>query len=221
MKRVGIYLRVSTSGQTTENQRRELEAVVARSGWELVCIYEDVGISGAARQAARVKSVLKDATARKVNMIAALSVDRLGRSLQDLLGFLTDLHALGCHLYLHQQALDTSTPSGRGHVSDVRRLCRVRARHDPRAGQCGPRAGQEARHQIRSSSDQVICGSAHPRTSCAGHGRFEDREDPWGGNVRRSACYSTEVASFSEHQTPRVLRKIPTSNGGCFLCGGP
>jgi DNA invertase Pin-like site-specific DNA recombinase len=47
MKRVGIYMRVSTSVQTTENQRRELEAVVARSGWELVGIYEDAGISSA------------------------------------------------------------------------------------------------------------------------------------------------------------------------------
>jgi DNA invertase Pin-like site-specific DNA recombinase len=46
-------------------------------------------------------------------MVAAWSVDRLGRSLQDLVGFLTELHALSCDLYLHQQALDTSTPSGR------------------------------------------------------------------------------------------------------------
>jgi DNA invertase Pin-like site-specific DNA recombinase len=56
---------------------------------------------------------LKDAIARKINMIASWSVDRLGRSLQDLVGLLTDLQALGCDLYLHQQALDTSTPSGR------------------------------------------------------------------------------------------------------------
>ena len=39
MKRVGIYLRVSTNGQTTDNQRRELEAVAARSGWQVVGIY--------------------------------------------------------------------------------------------------------------------------------------------------------------------------------------
>ena len=115
MKRVGIYLRVSTGGQTTENQRRELEAVAARSGWQVVSLYEDAGISGAKGRDQRpgFDRLLKDATARKVNMIAAWSVDRLGRSLQDLVGFLTELQALGCHLYLHQQALDTSTPSGR------------------------------------------------------------------------------------------------------------
>src|SRR3954466_4019988 len=115
MKRVGIYLRVSTDSQTTLNQRLELEAVAKRSGWEVVGVYEDAGISGAKGRDKRpgFDRLLKDATARKVNMIAAWSVDRLGRSLQDLVGFLTELRALGCGLYLHQQALDTSPPSGR------------------------------------------------------------------------------------------------------------
>jgi DNA invertase Pin-like site-specific DNA recombinase len=92
-----------------------LEAVAARSGWEIVGIYEDAGISGAKGRDERpgFDRLLKDATARKINMIAAWSVDRLGRSLQHLVCFLTDLRALGCNLYLHQQALDTSTPPGR------------------------------------------------------------------------------------------------------------
>jgi DNA invertase Pin-like site-specific DNA recombinase len=115
MKRVGIYVRVSTDAQTTENQRRELEAVAARSGWKIIDIYEDAGISGAKGRDRRpgFDRLLKDATARKINMIAAWSVDRLGRSLQHLVSFLNDLQALDCDLYLHQQALDTSTPSGR------------------------------------------------------------------------------------------------------------
>ena len=114
-KRVGIYIRVSTDGQTTANQRRELEAVAARSGWEIVGFYEDAGISGSKGRDKRpgFDRLLRDATARKVDMIAAWSVDRLGRSLQHLVGFLNELQALGCDLYLHQQALDTSTPSGR------------------------------------------------------------------------------------------------------------
>jgi DNA invertase Pin-like site-specific DNA recombinase len=76
---------------------------------------KDAGISGAKGRDKRpgFDRLLKDATSRKVNMVAAWSVDRLGRSLQDLVGFLTELRALGCHLYLHQQALDTSTPAGR------------------------------------------------------------------------------------------------------------
>jgi DNA invertase Pin-like site-specific DNA recombinase len=104
MKSVGIYIRVSTDGQTTANQRRELEAVAARSGWEIVGIYEDDGISGAKGRDKRpgFDRLLKDATARKIDMVAAWSVDRLGRSLQHLLGFLNELQALGCDLYLHQ-----------------------------------------------------------------------------------------------------------------------
>ena len=115
-RRVGIYLRVSTDGQTTENQRRELEAVAARSGWEVVGFYEDGGISSGAKgrdQRPGFDRLIKDATARKINMIAAWSVDRLGRSLQHLVGFLNELQALNCNLYLHQQAIDTTTPSGR------------------------------------------------------------------------------------------------------------
>jgi DNA invertase Pin-like site-specific DNA recombinase len=114
-KRVGIYLRVSTDGQTTENQRRESEGVAQRSGWEVVGIYEDAGISGSNGRDKRpgFDRLLNDATARKINMIAAWSVDRLGRSLQDLVGFLNELQSLHCNLYLHQQAIDTTTPSGK------------------------------------------------------------------------------------------------------------
>src|SRR5215216_450927 len=116
-KRIALYLRVSTTNghQTTDNQRIELEAVAARRGWEVVAIYEDNGISGAKGRDKRpgFDRLLKDATTGKFVMIAAWSVDRLGRSLQDLVAFLNELQAIGCGLYLHQQALDTTTPSGR------------------------------------------------------------------------------------------------------------
>jgi DNA invertase Pin-like site-specific DNA recombinase len=114
-KRVALYLRVSTDEQTTANQRRELEDVARRAGWIIVDTYEDAGISGAKGRNGRpaFDKMLKDATARKFDMIAAWAVDRLGRSLQDLLHFLDDLRSLGIDLYLHQQRLDTSTPSGR------------------------------------------------------------------------------------------------------------
>ncbi len=114
-KRVAFYLRVSTGEQTTENQRRELMAVAERTGWEVVEVYEDAGISGAKGRDKRpaFDRLLKDATRRRFDMVAAWSVDRLGRSMVDLVGFLNDLRALSVDLYLHQQALDTSTPSGR------------------------------------------------------------------------------------------------------------
>lgn len=115
MKRVGIYLRVSTDQQTTENQRRVLLEVAERSGWEVVAIFEDQGISGAKGRDQRpgFDALLKAVSRREIDMVAAWSVDRLGRSLPDLIGLLTDLQAKGCDLFLHQQALDSSSASGR------------------------------------------------------------------------------------------------------------
>jgi DNA invertase Pin-like site-specific DNA recombinase len=115
MRRAAIYLRVSTGGQTTENQQRDLEAVAEQRGWSVVATYEDAGISGAEGRAKRpgFNRMLKDATAGKFDIVAAWSVDRLGRSLQDLIGFLSELHSTDRDLYLHQQAIDTSTPSGK------------------------------------------------------------------------------------------------------------
>jgi DNA invertase Pin-like site-specific DNA recombinase len=115
MKNVAIYLRVSTSRQDTENQRRELEAVAARSGWRVVKVYEDAGISGAKGRDKRpgLDAMLKAVNAKEFDMVASWSVDRLGRSLTDLLGILQGLHDKGVDLFLHQQGLDTSTTAGK------------------------------------------------------------------------------------------------------------
>ena len=114
-KIVAVYARVSTDGQATENQLRELRAAVKRHGWTVTREYVDNGISGAKGRKDRPQfdALLKSVTRREFDVVAAWSVDRLGRSLQDLVGFLSDLHAKQVDLYLHQQALDTSTPSGK------------------------------------------------------------------------------------------------------------
>jgi len=114
-KRVAIYTRVSTDGQSVENQRRELLGVADRRGWEIVQEYSDHGISGAKGRDKRpaFDRMLKDATRREFDMIVAWSVDRLGRSMQHLVAFLGEVHAAGVDLYLHQQALDTTTPAGK------------------------------------------------------------------------------------------------------------
>src|SRR5258706_9041234 len=115
MKRVAIYLRVSTSKQDTENQLRELSAVADRSGWEIWKVYEDAGISGAKGRDQRpgLEAMMKAVDAREFDMVATWSVDRLGRSLTDLLGILQDLQEKGVDLFLHQQGLDTSTTAGK------------------------------------------------------------------------------------------------------------
>jgi DNA invertase Pin-like site-specific DNA recombinase len=114
-KRVALYLRVSTSEQNTKNQRRELVAVAKRHDWKVIAIFEDAGISGAKGREERLglDGLMKAVARREIDMVAAWSVDRLGRSLMDLLAFLKELHSKGIDLFLHQQGLDTSTPSGR------------------------------------------------------------------------------------------------------------
>jgi DNA invertase Pin-like site-specific DNA recombinase len=115
MKRVAIYLRVSTDKQTTDSQRRELEAVAERSGWKVVKVYEDAGISGAKGRDKRpgLDAMMKAVNAKEFDMVASWSVDRLGRSLTDLLGILQSLHEKGVGLFLHQQGLDTTTTAGK------------------------------------------------------------------------------------------------------------
>lgn len=116
-KRVAIYTRVSTNDgkQTTENQLRDLHMMAERMGWEIVAHYTDEGISGARGRDKRpgLDAMLKAITRREFDMVAAWSVCRLGRSLQHLVSLLGDLDARGVDLYLHVQALDTSTPSGK------------------------------------------------------------------------------------------------------------
>jgi DNA invertase Pin-like site-specific DNA recombinase len=114
-KKAVIYVRVSTDGQTTENQRLALERVAEKSGWEIVGVYEDHAVSGAKGREQRpaFDRLCKDATRREFDVVMAWSVDRLGRSLQHLVTFLGELHAVGVDLFLHQQGIDTTTPAGK------------------------------------------------------------------------------------------------------------
>jgi DNA invertase Pin-like site-specific DNA recombinase len=113
--RAAIYLRVSTDEQTTDNQERELRAAAERIGHEVVAVYRDAGISGSKGRDQRpgFDAMHKDAARRRFDVVMAWSVDRLGRSLQDLCGFLSELHSLGIDLFLHQQGIDTTTPAGK------------------------------------------------------------------------------------------------------------
>lgn len=113
--RVAIYLRVSRDDQTVENQRLELERVAQARGWSVVATYSDEGISGAKGRDQRpgLDKLLRDAAARRIDLIAAWAIDRVGRSLSHLATMIDDLQAQGVGLYLHQQAIDSTTPSGK------------------------------------------------------------------------------------------------------------
>jgi DNA invertase Pin-like site-specific DNA recombinase len=114
-KRAAIYVRVSTDRQTVENQLRELRQIAERRGWEVVKEYDDAGISGSKGRNDRpgLDELLEDAQRRRFDVVMAWAIDRLGRSLVDLLGTIQQLEACGVDLYLDQQAIDTTTPTGR------------------------------------------------------------------------------------------------------------
>ncbi len=114
-KRVAIYARVSTKGQTTDNQIRELRKVANRAGWTVVNEFVDEGISGGKGRDQRpmFDALCKAVVRREVDVVMSWSVDRLGRSLQHLVAFLGELNVSGVDLYLHQQGIDTTTPAGK------------------------------------------------------------------------------------------------------------
>src|SRR5262252_7013154 len=116
MKRAVLYLRVSTTDQTTANQERELREVASRMGCEIVRVYKDHGISGAKGRDGRPQfdRLLRDAAQRGFDMVMAWSVDRLGRSLQDLVSFLSELHSLHIDLKRIQAALNERKRTGEG-----------------------------------------------------------------------------------------------------------
>ena len=115
MKRAALYLRVSTDKQTVENQVAALRQIAERRGWEIIAEYHDAGISGAKGRDKRpgLDQLLNDAQRRSFDVVMAWAIDRLGRSLIDLLGTIQTLEACGVDLYLDRQAIDTTTPAGR------------------------------------------------------------------------------------------------------------
>ena len=115
VKRAALYLRVSTGTQTVENQERELRAVAAQAGWKIVKVYADVAVSGGKARHDRpaFQQMCDDAARRRFDLVAAWSVDRISRNLQDLLAFVAELRELKIDLFLLAQALDTTTPAGR------------------------------------------------------------------------------------------------------------
>ncbi len=114
-KRVALYLRVSTDRQTVENQAKALEAIAAHRGWEIVATYSDKGISGTKGRKDRPQfdQMLKDASRGQFDIIMAFALDRIGRSLLDLVNTINELNASNVDLFVDKQTIDTTTAMGK------------------------------------------------------------------------------------------------------------
>jgi DNA invertase Pin-like site-specific DNA recombinase len=113
--RIAIYTRVSTTAQSIENQRHELRRVAEARRWHVASEYTDEGISGSRGRSDRpaLDALLKGAVRGEFEVVAIWSIDRLGRSLQQLVETVNELQSLDVDLYVHKQAIDTSTPAGK------------------------------------------------------------------------------------------------------------
>ena len=155
--------------QTTANQERELRQVAARAGWQIEHVYKDHGISGAKAKDKRPQfDALHKAASRRELMLSWPGRSIVWAGLQDLVGFLSEIHAAGVDLFLHQQGIDTTTPGGKamfqmlGVFAEFERAIiqeRVRAglrRAKAEGKQLGrPRIEPELEAQIRAALESV------------------------------------------------------------------
>jgi DNA invertase Pin-like site-specific DNA recombinase len=112
LRRAALYARVSTSGQSPENQLVALRAFAAARGWEAT-EFIDHGVSGAKERRPALDALLAAAKARKLDVVVCVKLDRLARSVRHLVAMAGEFQALGVDLVALDQAIDTTTPAGR------------------------------------------------------------------------------------------------------------
>jgi DNA invertase Pin-like site-specific DNA recombinase len=113
--RAALYLRVSTDGQTVENQRRDLLKLADLRRWEIVATYEDNGISGTKGRDKRpgLNAMLQDAKRRRFDLVTFWAIDRLGRSTSAVATAMDELAEAGVGMFAFKESMDTSTAHGR------------------------------------------------------------------------------------------------------------
>jgi DNA invertase Pin-like site-specific DNA recombinase len=112
-KTVAVYARVSTDKQKVDMQLQELNDFIKRSGWRLYKQYVDHGYTGANTQRPDFSKMMIDARQRKFDILVVWKLDRLSRSLKDLINTLDELGHLGIDFISYDNHLDTSTPTGK------------------------------------------------------------------------------------------------------------
>lgn len=113
MKRAAIYMRVSTDGQTTENQRLAVEQYCKLQGWKVAKVYEDVGVSGAQDRRTGLDALKADVAKSRFDVVLVWKFDRLARSTTHLLETLSLLTRYGVDFVSVTEAVDSSTPAGK------------------------------------------------------------------------------------------------------------
>ena len=113
-KKVVIYARVSTLDQTVDNQLIELRDHCSKMGWEIVKEYTDKGLSGTLSREKRpaLNAMIKDGYRKKFDTVVCWDISRIGRSMKELVLFLSDMKDRGIGICSVRQGFDTSTSMG-------------------------------------------------------------------------------------------------------------
>jgi DNA invertase Pin-like site-specific DNA recombinase len=206
-KRAAMYLRVSTDGQTVQNQRRVLETVAERRGWPIVAIYEDNGISGAKGRDSRpgFNAMLNDATRRRFDVLLFWSIDRLGRSTAMVSTALAELEAAGVAIYADKEGVDATTAHGRAMLQMAAvfaELERAMIRERVLAGLACAKG--ESPEQRRQRGKKAI---GRPRTSAKVEGQIRDQLAVGLGIVKVAKKFGVGVGTV--HRIKRAM-EIPT-----------
>jgi DNA invertase Pin-like site-specific DNA recombinase len=158
VKRAAIYVRCSTVEQETDLQETELREYAAKRGWECV-LYRDKGQSGAKNDRPALNQMLADLRKRKFDVILVWALDRLARSLKQLLTIAEECRSLGVDLVSLRQSIDTTLPAGRltfqilGAVAEFEReLLRERVKAGmAQAKRTGKHVGRPARRRFHEA----------------------------------------------------------------------
>jgi DNA invertase Pin-like site-specific DNA recombinase len=110
--RVGIYVRVSTSGQSTRAQELELREFSRRRGWLVHKVYEDRGFSGAKERRPALDEMLADCRRRRLDIVLVWKFDRFARSLKQLVSALEEFRKLRVDFISATEGIDTTLASG-------------------------------------------------------------------------------------------------------------
>jgi DNA invertase Pin-like site-specific DNA recombinase len=157
-KRAAIYVRVSTVEQETDLQEHELKEYCERRGWSWV-VYRDKGQSGAKNDRPALTAMMSDLRRRKIDVVVVWALDRLARSLKQLLSIAEECRAVGVDLVSLKQNVDTTLPAGRltfqvlGAVAEFEReMLRERVKAGmAQARRAGKHIGRPARRKFHEA----------------------------------------------------------------------
>ena len=111
-KKVVLYCRVSTKDQNCDRQISELRQIAKNHNYHIIDEYIDTGFSGSMKNRPELDRMMKDAFSKKFEMVMTLELSRMGRSTKNLLEIVEKLKEKDINLFIANQQIDTSTPSG-------------------------------------------------------------------------------------------------------------